>query len=113
MRILGIGVDIVDMRRLRQARHLERVAEFFLLPEELEAMKHSRDAVQFAASRFAAKEAVIKACPERLWYHDFVIEKEGEKLRVRFCGPIGQKYEVFLSVAHELSYTISNAVVGL
>lgn len=113
MQILGIGVDIVDMRRLRQARYLERVAEFFLLPEELEAMKHSRDAVQFAASRFAAKEAVIKACPGRLWYHDFVIEKEGEKLRVRFCGPIGQKYEVFVSVAHELSYTISNAVVGL
>jgi holo-[acyl-carrier-protein] synthase len=111
MNILGIGVDIIEVSRFKEARHLERVAEFFLLPNELECMYKSRDAVQFAASRFSAKEAVIKACPERLWYHDFAIRKEGEKLGVKFCKPTLREYKVFVSIAHETSYTISASVV--
>jgi phosphopantetheine--protein transferase-like protein len=113
MQILGIGVDIVELRRLHEARYMERVAEFFLLPTELEAMRNSRDSVQFAASRFAAKEAVIKACPERLWYHDLAREKEGEKLSVRFCKPTQQTYKVFLSIAHETAYTVSATVFSI
>jgi holo-[acyl-carrier-protein] synthase len=113
MQLLGIGVDIVELARLRDAKHFERVTDFYLLPEEKVAMRQSRDPYQFAASRFAIKEAVIKACPERMWYHDFAVEKEGEKLAIRFKKATKEAYIVWVSVAHEKAYALSSAAVGL
>jgi holo-[acyl-carrier protein] synthase len=61
--IVGIGVDIVDIRRLRQV--LERqgdrfVRRVFTLAEQKFCCAH-RDPVPHYAARFAAKEAVFKA----------------------------------------------------
>ena len=61
--ILGIGVDIVDIRRLRRA--LERQSERFLkrvfTTEEQDYCRGHRDPVPHLAARFAAKEAAFKA----------------------------------------------------
>jgi|SRR6185437_12235944 len=112
MHIVGIGTDIVDLKRIRNARYIARAAEFFFTDTELTDMRGSRDTAQFVASRLAAKEAVIKACPERLWYHDFSIVKKGEKLSVQLHKPLGKPYDIFVSIAHEFAYVVSNAVVS-
>jgi holo-[acyl-carrier protein] synthase len=61
--IIGIGIDIVDIRRLRLA--LERQSERFIrrvyTPEEQEYCLNHRDPVPSFAARFAAKEALFKA----------------------------------------------------
>jgi holo-[acyl-carrier protein] synthase len=63
--IIGIGTDLVEIARMRKAleqttggRFLERI----LTPKERElALKRKGRLAEFAAGRFAAKEAIVKA----------------------------------------------------
>jgi len=60
--VKGIGVDIVLISRIKTA--LEKTPGFaqrILTEYELEQMSHSKQAANFVAKRFAAKEAVVKA----------------------------------------------------
>jgi holo-[acyl-carrier protein] synthase len=61
--IIGTGVDILEVARIRQAmaRHGERFVQRFLRPEEWEYCQSHRDPAPFVAARFAAKEAISKA----------------------------------------------------
>jgi holo-[acyl-carrier protein] synthase len=60
--IVGIGVDAVDVARLRQvlARRPGFAARFFTGIEQADA-RRSSDPTESLAARFAAKEAVMKA----------------------------------------------------
>ncbi len=62
--IFGVGTDIVAVSRmvaLWQA-HGERALEKILAPDEREDCHKSPDPARFLAKRFAAKEALGKAC---------------------------------------------------
>ncbi len=112
METLGIGTDIVDMSRFMRARFPDRIAEYILIDEEIEAMHKSRNTIQFLASRFAAKEAIIKASPISLTYHNILIQRDGQKLSAHIITlPQAVPYKLFLSVAHEFRYTIAYAIV--
>lgn len=112
MNIIGIGIDMVDMARFK-GRQYERIAEFILLPEEIESMRQSRDEIQFIASRLAIKEAVIKAYPKPLGYHDMYIEKRGMRPYAIVPSNSDRSYQVEISVAHELQYAFAWAIVSL
>lgn len=60
--ILGIGTDIVDIRRMEKvyARHGDRLLLRILTAEERQQC-HPNEQVTFLAKRFAAKEAFSKA----------------------------------------------------
>lgn len=62
-RILGLGMDLVDLDRVRQA--LQKNGEMFALrictPDEWAYCRKHADPVPRLAARFAAKEAVAKA----------------------------------------------------
>ncbi|MBI5897766.1 MAG: holo-ACP synthase [Rhodocyclales bacterium] len=62
--IFGIGTDIVAVARMTEywRRHGERGLEKMLAPVEREACRASSDPGRFLAKRFAAKEALGKAC---------------------------------------------------
>jgi phosphopantetheine--protein transferase-like protein len=111
MEIAGVGIDIVDIERVRHARYPERIAEFVLTEEEREQCALSRDQVQFLASRLAAKEAVIKAYPGTLHYQDCAISTVDHKPTVTFVRAADQQYRVFVSIAHEFSYTVAHATL--
>src|SRR6185312_2028315 len=61
--IFGIGVDVLEVRRIRET--LERFGTHFierlLLPEEQAQLAKTQRRVRFIAMRFAAKEAIVKA----------------------------------------------------
>lgn len=59
--IVGLGVDIVELDRIAQAfrRFGVKFAEKILAPAELKHLPE--DAAAFLASRFAVKEAAVKA----------------------------------------------------
>jgi holo-[acyl-carrier protein] synthase len=111
MTIQGIGTDIVDIGRVARMRYLSRAAEFVLLPEEIKEMRRSRNEVQFFASRLAAKEAVIKAHPEKLGYHDFRVSKTGKKPHIVMLKNFKDK-KIFLSIAHEERFAVGVALVA-
>lgn len=109
---MGIGVDIVELKRVEQIRFLRRFAEYFLTPAEIESFRKNTDPVSFIASRFAAKEAVIKAFPGFLSPHDFAIIKNGAKPAVRFLSPrIGDHYKAMVSISHSTEYAAGFATV--
>lgn len=61
--IVGIGTDIVSVKRIRQAqeRSGDRFAQRVLTPDEFYLYKKRARSAIYLASRFAAKEAVSKA----------------------------------------------------
>lgn len=105
--VVGIGTDIAAIERFRRLAHPERVASLYLLPKEWEQSRLAADAPTYLASRFAAKEAVIKACPVRLSPLDFSIEKDGPKPFVVCTRPL--PYSFFVSIAHESEYATAAA----
>jgi holo-[acyl-carrier protein] synthase len=61
--ILGIGVDAVDIPRMRRAleKQGDRFARRVFTPAEQEYCRSHRDPTPYFAARFAAKEALFKA----------------------------------------------------
>ncbi|MGH8296034.1 MAG: holo-ACP synthase [Steroidobacteraceae bacterium] len=61
--IFGIGVDVLEVRRIAQT--LERYGTHFierlLMPQEQEQLARTQRRERFIAMRFAAKEAIVKA----------------------------------------------------
>src|SRR4051812_39006122 len=107
MHALGIGTDIVSIERFRTLPHRERAARFFLREEELANAYSSRDVAQFLASRFAAKEAVIKALPVAMRAIDFYISTVNGKPAVVWHIP--SPYTMLLSLSHEKEYACATA----
>ncbi|MEQ1861625.1 MAG: holo-ACP synthase [Chthoniobacteraceae bacterium] len=63
MSVVGIGVDIIEVARIRASldRHGERFHDRICTAGEAEYCLRMRDPAPFFAARFAAKEAVSKA----------------------------------------------------
>jgi len=60
--ILGVGIDVVHVERIRRWRRIEGLYERFFHPEELaSALPRGETGVLSLAARFAAKEAFGKA----------------------------------------------------
>jgi len=61
--IVGLGIDLVDIRRMRRlhGRFGDSLARRLLAPCELAALADAADPARFLAKRFAAKEAAAKA----------------------------------------------------
>jgi holo-[acyl-carrier protein] synthase len=61
--IFGIGVDVLETRRIAQTleRFGERFVEHLLMPEEQAQLAATARRERFVAMRFAAKEAIVKA----------------------------------------------------
>ena len=113
--ILGTGVDITEVRRLRQA--VEKWGDDFLnrifTKEELENAKKSGSLYQHLAGRFAAKEAVFKALGDKdLTWKDVQVlnDKEGKPICVLLNGKGGKK-DVHISISHVKTYAVANAVI--
>ena len=113
--IFGTGVDITEVKRLRQA--VEKWGEAFLnrvfTKEELENAKTRGSLYQHLAGRFAAKEAVFKAMGDaELNWKDVQIlnDKEG-KPYCKILNGRGKSLEVHISISHVKNYATAFAIV--
>jgi holo-[acyl-carrier protein] synthase len=113
--IIGTGVDITEVRRLRQA--IEKWGASFLnrvfTEEELENAKTRGSLYQHLAGRFAAKEAVFKALGDnKLNWKDVQIlnSKEGKPV-CRILNGRNKKIDVHISISHIKNYALANAIV--
>ncbi len=110
--ILGIGIDIVELADIRNARFKERFAEYFLTGKEMKRVPKGSKKIEFLASRFAVKEAVIKAFPEKLKPHDFSIQKKGTHPHIVFSLKKNELlYTVHLSLSHTAHVAVATAIV--
>jgi len=94
--IVGVGVDLVEIARIRRA--MERWQDRFLrrvfTPDELAYALRRRDPAEHLAARFAAKEATLKALGTGLsmgvrWREMEVRRARGEAPTLRLSGRTG------------------------
>lgn len=113
--IIGTGVDIAEVSRLRKA--VEKWGKDFLnrIFTEKE-LANARSRVNFyphLAGRFAAKEAIYKALNIKdLNWKDFQIlnDKEGRP----YCEIINskiKKVDIHISISHVKSYAVASAII--
>jgi holo-[acyl-carrier-protein] synthase len=113
--IIGTGVDITEVRRLRQA--IEKWGEEFLnkvfTPQELKNASQRSSFYQHLAGRFAAKEAIFKALGNKsLTWQDVEIlnDREGRPI-CRILNGKSEKTKVCVSISHVKTYAVASAVI--
>lgn len=123
--ILGIGTDIVDIRRiermmtLHQTHFLKRV---FTADEQEYCLRSKRPAHRFA-KRFAAKEAFLKALGTGFsggvsWLDVAVVGNNGRQPEIAVSGKALEKLDaiakssrIFLSLSDDYPYAIAYVVI--
>lgn len=108
--IIGIGCDIVEIKRVEKALakdHLKRA----LTPKEQAScafMKEQRKA-EWVAGRFAAKEAIYKALHRVHACTIYDIEILSDDDGAPYCTM--EVFKIHVSIAHEKAYAIAYAIV--
>jgi len=122
--IVGIGVDIVEIRRLRQAlaRQGERFMHRVYTPEEQDFCRRRQDPAPFLAVRFAAKEALFKAIGTGwargvTWLDVEVRRTEGEAPRLVLRGKAREISDrlgarsLHVSLSHSSDYAVAVVIL--
>ncbi|MBC2579565.1 holo-ACP synthase [Clostridium sp. DJ247] len=120
--ILGVGVDIVEIRRIKEAidKHANFIDRIFS-KNEIEYLKSRNLRPEFVSGRFAAKEAVAKALGTGFSGFEFkdieidrtaagkpiVVLKGKAKLLAQKYG----NYKIHLSISHGVDSAIAYAVM--
>lgn len=120
--ILGVGVDIVEIRRIKEAisKHTNFIDRMFS-KNEIEYLKSRNLRPEFVAGRFAAKEAVAKALGTGFSGFEFkdieidrtaagkplVVLKGKAKLMAQKYG----NYKIHVSISHGVDNAIAYAVM--
>jgi holo-[acyl-carrier protein] synthase len=122
--IIGTGVDIVEVSRIKNAavRWKENFLKRIFTDKELNYSKERTTSYQHLAARFAAKEAVLKALgngwTNRVEWKDIEIwnEKSG-KPNVRLSGEVERLSkkmgvgDIIISMSHTRTYAVANAIL--
>ncbi|MEJ8553955.1 holo-ACP synthase [Tepidibacter sp. Z1-5] len=122
MNILGTGIDIIEIERIKKAinknnKFLRRI----YTEKEIEYFKQKNYKAQTIAGNFAAKEAISKAFGTGIRGCNF---KDIEILRNSLGKPVVTLYnelyelsekleikEILLSISHSRDYAVANAII--
>jgi holo-[acyl-carrier protein] synthase len=118
--IVGIGIDIVDNRRIRDLyqRYGDAFIKKILHENEMGNIKEG-NIIERLSGTFATKEAVIKALSH---IHDkdimpsdiIVFHNEHGSPFVKLDSrrePIGEGLSIHISISHEVEYSVAMAVI--
>lgn len=120
--ILGVGVDICSVPRLKKWAENPEMLERFFNPKEMNQCKSIQSACEHYAARFAAKEAFSKALGTGLLGFDlkdvyitndesgkpFInVENKAAELLNNMCG----KCKVHVSLSHEKESAIAFVII--
>jgi len=109
-KIFGIGTDLVEIERIREAvtRHGESFAEKLFTEKERAYCQTHRDPIPRYAGRFAAKEAIVKALGvgfgKEAGFHDIeILANEDGKPEVFLSGSLKEEFfdhEILITITH-------------
>lgn len=122
--IFGVGVDMVEIRRIAELRHRhgDRFYDLLFQPAEKEYCLARANPDECFAARFAAKEAVMKAFgtgwAEGVAFTGIEVVRSGNgKPEIRLHGSTADKArelgigKIHLSLSHSRESAIAQAVV--
>lgn len=107
--MLGVGIDIVEIDRIKKQIDNKRFVEMVLSSEEIERFNNFSEIrkTEFLAGRFACKEAIIKCLSD---YENVnmsslnITNNEKGKPEIEY-----KDYIILLSISHERHYAIAIA----
>lgn len=118
MKFLGIGNDIVEVKRIEKALENSKFKERVYTEKEIEAVEKKGNRPESYAGRFSAKEAVAKALGTGVRnFHLTDIEILNDELGkpyVNFSGnltEITKKCSVEISISHCREYATAVAII--
>ncbi len=125
MKILGIGVDIIENNRIKKSIQNNKFKTRVYSSNELKLSKNVENKVAYFSKRFAAKEAFSKALgtgfSENLNFKDIEIvsDKKGKPKYVKnkkIIKIVQKKYKIkkfnsFLSISDEKDYSTAFAII--
>ena len=125
MKILGIGVDIIENKRIKESIKNHNFKDRIYSSKELKLSTLSKNKVGFFSKRFAAKEAFAKALGtgfrDNLNFKDIEIinDKKGKPyyLKSKKISKIIhknfniKKYNCFLSISDEKDYSTAFTII--
>jgi holo-[acyl-carrier protein] synthase len=112
--IIGIGIDITEVTRLRKA--IEKWGESFshriFTEKELAIAQDKINKYQHLAGRFAAKEAIYKAVGDStIGFKDIeIINDKAGKPCCSFRNGKGRNILINVSISHVKTYAVANAI---
>lgn len=122
--IVGLGIDLVDIERLRGVleRHGERFMARVLTADERAYCSSRRDRGQHVAARFAAKEALLKALGTGLaggigWHDVEVRPAEAGPPHIELHGKAAEEAaargvdRIHLSISHDRSAAVAVVIL--
>ena len=120
--IIGIGIDIIEISRIKKS--IEKYGDHFLqkifTPGEIEYCENKASKYQHYAARFSAKEAVAKAMStgwnnEFSWQNIEVFNEPTGMPYVRLTGKLesflADGKELKISMSHSQDYTTCVAII--
>ena len=121
--ILGLGVDLVDVRRMEGIifRWQERFLKRIFTEKEIHYCNNKKNPAQRFATRYAAKEAFIKALypkgQEGVSFLDIEIDQRESRPVINLYGNVKNYAEgrqiahIHLMLSHDGDYGIANVVL--
>lgn len=111
--ISGIGIDIVDIKRIKKLVESTSFLKRFFTPDEIKYCQAGRNKFERIAARFAAKEAVIKATGlKNLPLKDIALIKDKTgKPSIKIKNKKYSNLNVLISLSHTTDYACASVVV--
>ena len=117
MNVVGLGIDVVDVERIRAILERDQgFAERVFTPEEIALCEESARPAECYAARWAAREACAKALggiPEGRWRDIRVVRRDEGAVEVELDGAARDRAaevgvdRVLLSFAHERDQAVA------
>lgn len=109
--IIGIGVDVLNLKRFRnKVKENPKILERVLTEREIQLFKDYIDPIPHYAGRFSLKESIIKAGKDYLnikSYKDIEILKDSDG-KPFLNKPKGK---IFISLSHDGDYIFSMVII--
>ena len=125
MKIVGIGVDIIQNSRIKKAIKNKSFVNRIFTKSEISSSKIRNYKTNYFAKRFAAKEAFIKSIGtgirKGINFKDIcVINDKSGKPNIKFSNKVNnliikkfktRNFDIFLSLSDEKNYSIAFVVI--
>ena len=119
--INGVGTDIIEVRRIKEAidRHGDRFIDRLFTKREKLYCQRYRDPIPRYAGRFAAKEAILKALgtglrPEITWQEIEIMNDPQGKPEAHLSERLKRIFpmtHLFISISHCEEYATATAIL--
>ena len=113
MRVIGLGTDIVEVKRIERFAQKPGALERIFTPQEIAYCCARKNMYQHLAVRFAAKEAVYKALPfDGVAFKNIqVTNLENGRPEVLVADERCRGLSILLTLSHTEAYATAAAVV--